>query len=55
MLWYIASGLFLGWLVLLVARPKGWIHLLLIASASIFLVQIMAYRKTKFQRDGARK
>ena len=55
MLWYIASGLFLVWLIMYVTHPKGWIHLLLISSFSIFFVQILAYRKTKYQREISKK
>jgi len=56
MLWWIASGLVIGWFVLrFIVHQKGWVHLLLIAGASIFVVQIMAYRKTKYQRDLAKK
>jgi energy-converting hydrogenase Eha subunit G len=51
MLWWIGSALLLGWLVMLLVHPAGWIHLLLMAGASVLVVQIAAHRKTKAVRD----
>lgn len=47
MLWWVGSGLLLAWLVLFVVHPRGWIHLLLVAGISLFVIQTAAYRKTK--------
>ncbi len=47
MLWWIGSGLIALWLVLLVAHPRGWIHLLLLSGFCVLVVQIAAHRKTK--------
>ena len=47
MLWWIGSGLILGWLVLFVFHPVGWMPLLLLSGISVLVVQIAAYRKTK--------
>jgi hypothetical protein len=47
MLWWIGSGLILGWLILLIVHPAGWIPLLLLSGISVLVVQIAAYRKTK--------
>jgi hypothetical protein len=56
MLWWIATGLFVAWLVLrFIVHQKGMVHLLLLSSISLFVVQIMAYRKTKYQREMAKK
>jgi hypothetical protein len=56
MLWWIATGLFVLWFVLrFVVHQKGLVHLLLLSSISLFIVQLLAYRKTKYQRDMARK
>jgi len=50
MLWWIGSGLILCWLILLIAHPGGWIHLLLLSGFTVLVVQIAAYRKTKSHR-----
>jgi hypothetical protein len=56
MLWWIGSGLIVAWFVLrFVIHQRGWVHLLLLSGISILLVQLMAYRKTKYQRDVAGK
>jgi hypothetical protein len=47
MLWRIGSGLILGWLIMMVVHPAGWMHLLLLSGISVLVVQIAAYRKTK--------
>ena len=47
MLWVIGSGLILGWLIMMVVHPAGWMHLLLLSGISVLVVQIAAYRKTK--------
>jgi len=49
MLWWIGSGLILLWLILLVAQQRGWIHLLLLSGITVLIVQIAAYRKTRYQ------
>jgi hypothetical protein len=56
MLWWVATGLFVAWFVLrFIVHQKGMVHLLLLSSISLFVVQIMAYRKTKYQREMAKK
>lgn len=47
MLWWIGSGLLLGWLVMLIFHPAGWMHLLLLSGITVLVVQIAAHRKTK--------
>jgi hypothetical protein len=47
MLWWIGSGLLLGWLIMLIFHPAGWMHLLLLSGITVLVVQIAAYRKTK--------
>lgn len=49
MLWWIGSGLILLWFILLVAQQRGWIHLLLLSGITVLIVQIAAYRKTKYE------
>jgi hypothetical protein len=56
MLWLIGIALVVAWFVLrFIVHQRGWVHLLLLSGISILLVQVMAYRKTKYQRDAARK
>ena len=50
MLWWIGSGLILLWLILLVAQQRGWIHLLLLSGITVLIVEIAAYRKTRYER-----
>ena len=47
MLWVIGSGLIVGWLILLIFHPVGWMHLLLLSGITVLVVQIAAYRKTQ--------
>ena len=49
MLWWIGSGLILLWLILLVAQQRGWIHLLLLSGITVLIVQVAAYRKTRYE------
>jgi hypothetical protein len=51
MLWWIGSGLIIGWLILLIVHPAGWMHLLLLSGITVLVVQIAAHRKTKASRD----
>jgi hypothetical protein len=56
MIWWLATALFVAWFVLrFIAHQKGMVHLLLLSSIGLFVIQMMAYRKTKYQRDIARK
>jgi len=47
MLWWIAFGLIVVWLILFIFHPSGWIHLLLLGGITVLVVQTAAYRKTK--------
>jgi hypothetical protein len=47
MLWWIGCGLLLGWLVMLIFHPAGWMHLLLLSGISVLIIQLAARRKTK--------
>jgi len=47
MLWWIGSGLVLLWIILQLAVPRGWVPMLLIAGATILIIQTAAYRKEK--------
>ena len=51
MLWLLSSGLLAAWFVLyLILQRRGWGHLLLLSGISILFVQVMAYRKTRYQK-----
>ena len=56
MLWGAGGGLIAAWFVLyVVVQKRGWVHLLLLSGLSFILVQVMAYRKTKYQQRVAGK
>jgi len=56
MLWWIASGLLVVWFALrFVLHQRGWVHIILLSGISVLVVQIAAYRKTRFQRMSSRK
>ena len=55
-LWWVASGFIVVWFVLkFVLHKGGMVHVLLLAGISILVVQIAAYRKTKYQKSASRK
>jgi hypothetical protein len=50
MLWWIGSGLLAVWFALrFILHKHGWVHILLLSGISVLVVQIAAYRKTRFQ------
>jgi len=56
MLWWIGSGLLAAWFVLyVILQRSGLVHLLLLSGLSILFVQVMAYRKTRYQRKVSEK
>ncbi len=56
MLWWIGASLIVLWFILgFVAHQRGWVHVLLLSGASFLVVQIAAYRKTKYQRASSDK
>jgi hypothetical protein len=56
MLWWIGSGLLAAWFVLyVILQRRGLVHLLLLSGLSILFVQVMAYRKTRYQRKVSEK
>jgi len=55
MLWWIGSGFLVAWFVMRVVLHKhGMVHLLLITGITVLVVQIAAYRKTKYQKKNVR-
>jgi len=55
MLWWIGAGLILGWGVLTLFTHKGWAPLLLLSGICCLIIQIAAYRKTKYQRIASKE
>lgn len=51
MLWWVGAGFFVLWAFLvLVLHKGGLIHILLLTSISMLVVELTAYRKTKYHR-----
>jgi hypothetical protein len=54
-MWRIGFGILFLWFTLKVLLHKGgYVHLLLILSLSMFVVQIMADRKARYHKNAAR-
>jgi uncharacterized membrane protein len=50
-MWALSAILFIVWFVLKFLFHKGgFVHILLLGAISIFVVQLLAYRKTRHQR-----
>lgn len=50
-MWVVSAGIVMIWLVLkFVLHKGGFIHILLLLGISIFVVQLIAYRKTRYHR-----
>ncbi len=48
-MWALSAILFMVWFVLKFLLHKGgFVHILLLGAISIFVVQLLAYRKTRF-------
>jgi hypothetical protein len=48
-MWVVSAALMLVWFVLAVLFHKhGYVHILLIAALSVFGVEFIAYRKTRY-------
>lgn len=53
-LWFVAAGLFLTWFVLnVVLHKSGLVHVLLLSSIAVFVVQFAAYRKARHHQKRA--
>jgi len=49
MLWVISASVLGIWLVLwIVFRQNGYVHIFLLLGISLLVIQIIAYRKTRF-------
>ncbi|HKP46527.1 MAG TPA: hypothetical protein VJT50_08000 [Pyrinomonadaceae bacterium] len=50
-MWILSGGLFAIWLALkFILHKGGFVHILLLSAISIFVVQLLAYRKTRYHR-----
>jgi len=54
MLWWVGAGLILLWGILTLFAPKGWAPLLLLSGICCLIIQIAAYRKTRYQRTASK-
>jgi hypothetical protein len=55
-LWFVTAILFLIWFVLTVFLHKsGMVHLLLLSSIAVFVVQFAAFRKARHHKNMARR
>jgi hypothetical protein len=55
-MWLIVAVLMIIWFVLKFLLHKGgFVHILLLTAISVFVVQLMAYRKTRFQNNSSRR
>lgn len=52
MLWLVGSAMIAVWFVLrFILHKHGLIHILLLSGLSILVVELVAYRKTKYQKQ----
>lgn len=50
-MWIAGSGLLVIWFILkFVFHKGGFVHILLLSGISILVIQLVAYRKTRYQR-----
>ena len=50
-MWVVSAILFIVWFILKFLLHKGgFVHILLLSAISVFVVQLIAYRKTRYQR-----
>ena len=53
-MWVISSLILLIWFILKFLLHKGgYVHILLILALSMFVVQVLAYRKTQYHKNTA--
>lgn len=55
-MWMVVAVLMAVWFVLKFLLHKGgFVHILLLTAISIFVVQFMAYRKTRYQNNSSKR
>jgi len=51
-MWIVGSGLLVVWFIVkFVFHKGGFVHIFLLAGISILVIQIVAHRKTRYQRN----
>jgi hypothetical protein len=51
-MWIVGSGLLLLWFMLkFVFHKGGFVHIFLLTGISILVIQLVAHRKTRYQRN----
>jgi len=51
-MWIVGSGLLVVWFILkFVFHKGGFVHIFLLTGISILVIQIVAHRKTRYQRN----
>ena len=54
-MWLVGTSLLVIWFILrFVLHKGGFVHVLFLTGFSLLVVQFVAYRKTKYQRDSSR-
>ena len=55
-MWIVSGALFLVWFILKFFLHKGgYIHMLLISAITLFVIQFVAYRKTRYQQKASKR
>lgn len=53
-MWIVSGGLLFVWFILKFFLHKGgYIHIILIAALSMFVIQLLAYRNTRYHRTSS--
>jgi hypothetical protein len=54
-MWLVGTSLLVIWFILrFILHKGGFVHVLFLTGFSLLVVQFVAYRKTKYQRDSSR-
>jgi hypothetical protein len=55
-MWVLSGALLLIWFILkFVLHKGGFVHILLLCGISVFVIQLAAYRKTKYQQNTSKR
>ncbi len=53
-MWIVSGGLLFVWFILkFVLHKGGYVHILLIAAISVIVVQLLAYRNTRYHKTSS--
>lgn len=53
-MWVVSAALLILWFVLkFILHKGGYVHILLLTTISIFVVQLVTYRKTKYHKTSS--